>query len=292
MVNWTPFKTFQTKLEDSQFPGSPRTTETWNKRVSPFDVPAWIARHHAHPGRPPPGFNHFSMNPGFNAYEGVEYAWQLSETLGEFLTRLPPATTPQSPTLPWIYICNPFVPRLPKLQAQSQSMPLNEDEAPGEVSSKPMLVAHGGLERLRLMGEFADMLRARPGSSSSTIERGIMQERKEAVADILMLAHAARVCTGKWMLVCPQDEVNDIWSAIARATAFNQLGIAAKVAPRPEDGDTRKDRLICVYTRDFQDKEDLARVLQKLRELRLVEARGKPIYYKPGTSGPLLEGDQ
>ena len=254
----------------------------WNKRVSPFDVPAWIARHHAHPGRPPPGFNHFSMNPGFNAYEGVDYAWQLSETLGEFLERLPPATTSQSPTRPWIYICNPFIPRVPKLQAESQSMPLNEDEAPSEVSSKPMLVAQGGLERLRLMTELSDMLRAR-GGNISAIEKGVNKERKEAVADILMLSHAARVCTGKWMLFCHPGEVNDIWSAVARATAFNQLGIAAKVAPKPEDGDSQKDRLICVYTRDFQDKEDMGRVLQKLRELRLVEARGKPIYYKPGS---------
>jgi len=86
------------------------------------------------------------------------------------------------------------------------------------------------------------------------------------------------------MLFCTPAEVNDVWDIIAKATANNELGIAAKVAPRPVDEDSRKDRLICVYTADFADKADVGRVLQRLRELRLVEIRGRPIYYKPGES--------
>lgn len=84
------------------------------------------------------------------------------------------------------------------------------------------------------------------------------------------------------MLFCTPTEVDDVWAVVARATANNELGIAAKVAPHQETEDARKDRLVCVYTTDFQDKADVARVLQKLRELRLVEVRGRPIYYKPG----------
>ena len=84
------------------------------------------------------------------------------------------------------------------------------------------------------------------------------------------------------MLFCPPAEVNEVWEIVAKATANNELGIAAKVAPKPEEEDPRRDRLICVYTSDFKDKADVGRVLQKLRELRLVEARGRPIYYKPG----------
>lgn len=86
------------------------------------------------------------------------------------------------------------------------------------------------------------------------------------------------------MLFCPPAEVNDVWDIVAKATANNELGIAAKVAPKPVDEDSRRDRLICVYTTDFSDKADVGRVLQRLRELRLVEARGRPIYYKPGES--------
>ena len=56
------------------------------------------------------------------------------------------------------------------------------------------------------------------------------------------------------MLFCSAMEVNDVWATIAHATAANELGIAAKVAPKPIDGDSRRDRLICVYTTDFKDK--------------------------------------
>ena len=84
------------------------------------------------------------------------------------------------------------------------------------------------------------------------------------------------------MIFCPPAEVNEVWEIVARATARNELGIAAKVAPKPDDEDPRKDRLICIYTTDFRDMDDVGRVLRKLRELRLVEAKGRLIYYKPG----------
>ena len=88
------------------------------------------------------------------------------------------------------------------------------------------------------------------------------------------------------MIFCPPTEVNEVWDIIAKATANNELGIAAKVAPKSPLEDPRKDRLICIYTADFYDKPDISRVLQKLRDLRLVEARSKPIYYKPGKKAP------
>ena len=84
------------------------------------------------------------------------------------------------------------------------------------------------------------------------------------------------------MLFCSPREVNEVWAIVAKSTADNELGIAAKVAPRSETEDPRKDRLVCVYTADFSNKADVGRVLQKLRELKLVEVRVRPIYYKPG----------
>lgn len=84
------------------------------------------------------------------------------------------------------------------------------------------------------------------------------------------------------MLFCSSREVNEVWGIVAKATTNNELGIAAKVAPRSETDDPRKDRLICVYTADFRDRGDVGRVLQRLREMKLVETRGRPIYYKPG----------
>lgn len=74
--------------------------------------------------------------------------------------------------------------------------------------------------------------------------------------------------------------MNAVWAVIAKATAKNELGIAAKVAP--DEGDTRKQRLICVYTEDFTDMKDVSRVLKKMKDLGIFEARGKPVYYKCG----------
>jgi Basophilic leukemia-expressed protein Bles03 len=74
--------------------------------------------------------------------------------------------------------------------------------------------------------------------------------------------------------------VNAVWAVIARATANNELGIAAKVSP--EDGDDRQSRVICVYTKDFTDTKDVSRVVHKLKDLGIVDSRGKPIHYKCG----------
>lgn len=82
------------------------------------------------------------------------------------------------------------------------------------------------------------------------------------------------------MLFCTPEEVNEVWSVVARNTINNDLGIAAKVAPN--DGDPEKQRLMCIYTKDFSDMEDVKRVVQKLKSLGLVEIKSKPIYYKCG----------
>ena len=82
------------------------------------------------------------------------------------------------------------------------------------------------------------------------------------------------------MIFCQANEVNAVWAVVARATANNELGIAAKVSP--DDGDDRKSRLICIYTRDFTDMKDVSRVVHKLKDLGVVDSQGKPIYYKCG----------
>jgi len=84
------------------------------------------------------------------------------------------------------------------------------------------------------------------------------------------------------MIFCPYEEVNEVWEVIARATVGNELGIAAKVAPRdPEDTGDRKVRLICIYTKDFNDAADVTRVVTKLKNFGLID-RGKALYYKCG----------
>lgn len=91
------------------------------------------------------------------------------------------------------------------------------------------------------------------------------------------------------MLFIEPAFVNEVWERVAQATARNELGIAAKVAPREERGSAR-ERLVCIYTYDFRDRDDIARVLHRLRQLELVRDRasGKYIYYKAGGLPPLL----
>ncbi|KAI9147867.1 hypothetical protein HJFPF1_12902 [Paramyrothecium foliicola] len=258
------------------------TILTSMKRVDKFDAQTWNQQHKESPGYPRARARiAASSSQLHNPYSGVPYAWQLTETVDDFLLRLPPATTEQTPEAPWIYICNPFIARLQKEQGGGQSSLGNEDEAPEEEGSQVWLVERGARERLEITSSFIDGMN-KSSKSKSFIEKELRMERKQAVEDILTLAHVAKVRAGKWMLFCASSEVNEVWGIVAKATANNELGIAAKVAPRPEGGDSRKERLICVYTHDFKDKADVGRVLRRLRELKLVEARGRPIYYKPG----------
>ncbi|KAK2612126.1 hypothetical protein QQS21_001856 [Conoideocrella luteorostrata] len=156
----------------------------------------------------------------------------------------------------------------------------NEDEGPVQTGSQLHVVVQGGMERLELLAELEQKVK-NSQKSSDLIRRELFQERRNASADILDLAHAGRVQTGKWMIFCSPTAVNEVWELVAGATANNELGIAAKVAPRPEFDELRKDRIICIYTADFKDKADVSRVLQRIRELRLADYYQRPIYYKP-----------
>ena len=106
-------------------------------------------------------------------------------------------------------------------------------------------------------------------------------QRRKLEADILACACEHNVVSGKWMLFPPERKVDEIWAAVAGATAKGNLGIQAKVAAKDESSDNGHQswgRLICVYTKDFADKEDIRRVLVKLVDMGLVA--NKPIYYK------------
>jgi hypothetical protein len=126
----------------------------------------------------------------------VYYAWQLTETIDAFLGRLPPRTTEQADGIPWIYICNPFIPRVEKALAENQASKGNEDEAPEEEGSRTMLVVEGGMERLEILRKFGEGTK-KFQSAPSMQEREISKERKAATSDILNLAHAGKVRAGK-----------------------------------------------------------------------------------------------
>lgn len=80
---------------------------------------------------------------------------------------------------------------------------------------------------------------------------------------------ADREAVGKWLLFIPVVQVDQWWDRIKDATEAGCLGVGAKVAtarpnPRAVSPETR---LICVYTRDWHDRDDVRRVLGALRDL-------------------------
>ncbi|KAI1248095.1 hypothetical protein MGN70_010344 [Eutypa lata] len=222
-----------------------------------------------------------------NPYAGVPYAWQLEETVDAFLARLPPSSTLQTERTPWIYICNPFTARqaAANTQQQQQVVPGCEDEAPVERGSDVRTFCQGAMERLHMASGFMEQCR-RSGMGTAFVTRECAKAGADAAVEVLDLAHALRVRCGKWMLFRKAEDIDQTWEVVARATANNELGIAAKVAPRPEEesNNERSERLICVYTKDFRDLEDVRRVARELKRLGLIPPRGRPLYYKPGES--------
>ncbi|RKU45631.1 hypothetical protein DL546_000731 [Coniochaeta pulveracea] len=245
---------------DSDFYGDEETIASLNARVSSFNPPKGPRAHGlpTHLIRPSPTASADHLH---NRYAGHAGAWQLSETVDAFLARLPPSTTPVTLDIDWIWITNPFIPPSP---------PLSFDPV--------ALFEEGGMARLHLLTSFITQANA-SRKPATVIGREIGRERALAVQQILDLAQHLDIKEGKWMLFPEPCYVDEVWGVVARYTASGELGISAKVAPLEESG-SEKERLICVYTRDFRDKEDIARVLRRLREVGLVKEKKGRIYYK------------
>ena len=75
--------------------------------------------------------------------------------------------------------------------------------------------------------------------------------------------------SGKWMIFPKRPEADALWEVIARATFDGKLGSASKCGtarPNPNAFDP-SSTVICVYTPDFDDGEDVMRVRKTLQEL-------------------------
>ncbi|KAL8833450.1 MAG: hypothetical protein Q9170_004259 [Blastenia crenularia] len=204
--------------------------------------------------------------PLYNLYEGQSCGRQLNESVEEFLKRLPPLTTRVSLSCPWIYIANPHA------------------------SSRPTDYDQGGFMEAaeELLAEFTskknDIEKSMAGKAKASITRKLTPLRKALEENILAKAKENHFTSGKWMLFPYPEDVSGQWAIVAEATVNRELGTAAKVAPDNGDGD-RTPRLICIYTKDFSDKEDVKRVLERLVELGLVKRNSAGVeeratYYK------------
>ncbi|KXJ90696.1 hypothetical protein Micbo1qcDRAFT_135964, partial [Microdochium bolleyi] len=265
--------------DDSDFYGDEDELVVLERKVDQFDVPSWWRIQAQHQ---PPSRLHIKaqgradMSQFHNPYAGVPYAWQLTETVDSFLSRLPPSTTEG---VPWIYVCNPYIQRKPRSFSSNQHAPGCENEGPQDNDADVSTLMQGGMERLHMVSEFTDHLR-NLGKPLPQIQHEVKRAGLNASEDILRLAKHLHVTCGKWMLFCTVCEVDAVWEIVAKATVNNELGIAAKVAPKSEI-ESRAERIICVYTADFSDRQDVKRVASSLHRLGLIPSTGRPIYYKP-----------
>ncbi|CAB3795551.1 hypothetical protein LMG28614_04198 [Paraburkholderia ultramafica] len=78
--------------------------------------------------------------------------------------------------------------------------------------------------------------------------------------------------TGKWCIFAPSSDVDQAWAKIKGAVEGDKL-LFAKVSTALRSMG-RDGHVICVYTRDWTDKQDLLRVREVLRSLGFVEELG------------------
>ncbi|KIV81939.1 hypothetical protein PV11_04086 [Exophiala sideris] len=230
-----------------------------------------------------------------NYYEGQKSAKQLSESLSEFLERLPPSTTPISTCGPWIWIANPYPPPEKNSSGKVVTDPEGRDIASFRQLGSRLLENY--------MARKQEIEEQNPGKQPGSITRILRPDRVRLESSIRELARQKNVTCGKWMLFPEASDVDWVWAIVAKGVWEGKLGISAKVAtatdagPTTDEGDERargrEQRLICVYTYDFSDKDDVKRVLLGLKQLGLLDNdsfgdgsrsnngnAGKVIYYK------------
>ncbi len=84
--------------------------------------------------------------------------------------------------------------------------------------------------------------------------------------------------SGKWLIFVDRKEVDETWEKIKKAVEEGKLGGSAKVStakPNPNATDPNT-HVICVYTYDWTDREDVKRIREELRKLGIT----KKIPYK------------
>jgi hypothetical protein len=75
--------------------------------------------------------------------------------------------------------------------------------------------------------------------------------------------------SGKWLLFVPRDQVDEVWSKVELVLDEGRLGDIAKVSTtRPNrNASDPENHVICVYTYDSEDVEDVMRIRQVLRDM-------------------------
>ncbi|MCJ1310056.1 hypothetical protein MMC25_003717 [Agyrium rufum] len=254
----------------------------------------------------------------YNPYSSHPHnALQINESIPSFLTRLPPSTTFSSTSTssatvgPWIYVANFF----------SSSTRVTDADYASFARVGTALLAEYEEERDRIEAK----MRLREGQPPlgrmlkpmqvKVAERILDAAREKGVRSGKWMIF---VPEGKGVGIKGNGtgggggaEIDRVWKIVVEGTVEGTLGIAAKVATKMPDLDDRDDEnvdmdmdgenrngnvrrrrrvrsdssLICVYTKDFSDLQDVKRVLDGLIVLGLVsplsaDGRQRGIFYK------------
>jgi nitrogen regulatory protein PII len=106
--------------------------------------------------------------------------------------------------------------------------------------------------------------------------RGRLQQVMPIDVDCLPWVTAERrgkgtITTGKWLIFVRRENVNAVWEKIKKANNEGKLGAWAKCSTAmPRKQFNPNTHVICVYTYDFTDEEDVWRVEGELRKLGIV----------------------
>ena len=90
------------------------------------------------------------------------------------------------------------------------------------------------------------------------------------------LAQRTRIRLGKWLVYRSRSEIDKAWKLIAKSVFDKALGSSAKVSTAAEASSERR-HVICVYTRNYLNLEDVGRVRRLLGDMGFTE----PLCYKP-----------
>ncbi|KAK3709943.1 hypothetical protein LTR37_010562 [Vermiconidia calcicola] len=195
-------------------------------------------------------------------FRGDPAAWQQHKTVDAFIRRAPVADPNTASLGPWLWVSNPKL-------GWSQKKHMEKTDVGAFIEGGTTL-----LEAFK--SQKAKVERSKPEAPLGTITRAMKPYREQLEEDLLALAVKTGTTCGKWMLFPAPDDYPRSWRLVAEATAEGKLGPTSKAATySPVDALT----LICVYTYQFTDMEDVRRVLEALVDLGVCN-KSKPIYYK------------
>jgi hypothetical protein len=135
----------------------------------------------------------------YNPYEGHPNGRQLGETVEQFLERLPPATTPQSNEVPWIFIANPFREKPVKSEnaVDEKNLSTDEEGPMADDENWAEFVRKGGLLLEELKRARHQIEKANLGKAQQTITKKLNPKRDDVVRRLLALAVDLKCASGK-----------------------------------------------------------------------------------------------